>query len=107
MQALPGQGFSSQPFSDHTLMPVPTTQKTLVLGFFYAALAAALWSLITPFSRLLFDACGADNHWKNAAECTADLRCCDWKRKRLGYQKKGALIWRAFSGAPLSGGDPL
>ena len=57
MQALPGQGFSSQPFSDHTLMPVPTTQKTLVLGFFYAALAAALWSLITPFSRELFD-CG-------------------------------------------------
>ena len=61
----------------------------------------------TAFSRLLFDACGADNHWKNAAECTADLRCCDWKRKRLGYQKKGVLIWRAFSGAPLSGGDPL
>ena len=54
LQALPGQGFSSQPFSDHTLMPVPTTQKPLVLGFFYAALAAALWSLITPFSRLLF-----------------------------------------------------
>ena len=61
----------------------------------------------TAFSRLLFDACGADNHWKNTAECTADLRCCDWKRKRLGYQKKGVLIWRAFSGAPLSGGDPL
>ena len=26
-----------------------------MLGFFYAALAAALWSLITPFSRLLFE----------------------------------------------------
>lgn len=32
----------------------PTSQKTLLLGFFYAAMAAALWSLITPFSRELF-----------------------------------------------------
>ena len=29
-------------------------EKHLYLGFFYAALAAALWSLITPASRLLF-----------------------------------------------------
>ena len=35
-------------------MPAITSQKTLALGFFYAALAAALWSLITPFSRELF-----------------------------------------------------
>ncbi len=33
------------------------THHSLILGFFYAALAAALWSLITPFSRELFD-CG-------------------------------------------------
>ncbi len=30
------------------------SRKTVILGFFYAALAAALWSLITPFSRELF-----------------------------------------------------
>ena len=36
-------------------MPAPISQRTLVLGFFYAALAAALWSLITPFSRMLFE----------------------------------------------------
>ena len=36
-------------------MPDLTSQKKLLLGFFYSALAAALWSLITPFARLLFD----------------------------------------------------
>ncbi|MDO5536438.1 MAG: DMT family transporter [Desulfovibrionaceae bacterium] len=30
------------------------SQSSAVLGFFFAALAAALWSLITPFSRELF-----------------------------------------------------
>lgn len=55
-----------------------------------------------PFAKLLFDSCGANNHWKNPTDCTADLRCCDWKDKMLGYQKKGALVWRAFSGAPAT-----
>ena len=60
-----------------------------------------------PFSRLLFESCGGRGHWKTPSECTANLRCCDWKQKRLGYQKKGALLWRAFDGAPLSSGDGL
>ncbi len=35
--------------------PAPQTSgRGLFLGFLYAALAAALWSLITPFSRTLF-----------------------------------------------------
>ncbi|HIW00940.1 MAG TPA: EamA family transporter [Candidatus Desulfovibrio intestinipullorum] len=38
---------------------IQPSHHSLILGFFYAALAAALWSLITPFSRELFD-CGVD-----------------------------------------------
>lgn len=50
------------------------------------------------FSRLLLDACGGQSHWKNATECTANLRCCSWEKKLLAFQQKDAVIWRSFSG---------
>ncbi len=58
------------------------------------------------FARLLQDASGGKGQWKNAAECTANLRCCDWEHKCLAFQQKGAVIWRDFSGRP-AGGPPL
>ena len=61
----------------------------------------------TPFSKLILDSCGGRGSWKNAAECTAMLRCCDWHKKLLAYQLKGAVLWRDFSGRPAENGTPL
>ena len=53
-----------------------------------------------PFSRLLFDRCGGKGNWKSPSECTANLRCCDWEKKLLGFQKNDAVLWRDFHGTP-------
>lgn len=51
-----------------------------------------------PFSRLILDNCGGRGNWKTPTECTANLRCCDWRSKCLAFQQKGSTIWRDFSG---------
>lgn len=61
----------------------------------------------TPFSKVILDSCGGKGSWKNAGECTANLRCCDWHRKLLGYQQKSAVVWRDFSGRTATDGPVL
>ena len=61
----------------------------------------------TPFSKVILDSCGGRGSWKNAGECTANLRCCDWHKKRLGYQQKSAVVWRDFSGRTAASDSPL
>ena len=61
----------------------------------------------TPFSKVILDSCGGKGSWKNAGECTANLRCCDWQKKRLGYQQKNAVVWRDFSGRTAADGPVL
>lgn len=55
-----------------------------------------------PFSKLILDSCAGRGAWKNPAECTANLRCCDWEHKMLAYQQKGTVLWRNFAGKPVS-----
>lgn len=59
------------------------------------------------FSRLLAEACGGQRHWKNAAECTANLRCCSWDKKLLAFQQKNNVVWRDFSGQNTNCGTRL
>lgn len=56
-----------------------------------------------PFSKLILDTCGGKGNWKTPTECTANLRFCDLKNKRLAFQKKDTLIWRDLSGNAASG----
>lgn len=59
------------------------------------------------FSKLILDTCGGKGNWKTPTECTANLRFCDLKNKRLAYQKKDALIWRDLSGNAADGPHTL
>ena len=54
------------------------------------------------FSKLILDTCGNNGLWKNATECTTNLRCCDWHQKLLAYQQGNVVVWRDFSGKPSS-----
>ncbi len=61
----------------------------------------------TPFSKIILDSCGSNGVWKDSAECSIDLRCCDWQKKLLGYQQGSAVIWRDFSGRVAENGPAL
>lgn len=73
-------------------MPQSASPKSLYLGFFYAAMAAALWSLITPISRLLF-----------AMDCTP-LETSFWRTGLGGICFCICAAWRGELKVPVRDG---
>ncbi len=77
-----------------------TPQKSLYLGFFYAAMAAALWSLITPMSRLLFamDCTPLEtSFWRTGIGGLCFAVCAAWRRE-LTIPLKDALLLIVIGG---------
>lgn len=81
--------------------PRPRSSRSMLAGFFYAALAAALWSVISPLSRILYDlhlSAMEAAFWRALISgCSFTLACLAGHRLRVPV--RDALLMLGLGGA--------